>query len=84
MLMSSSPRRYYSWGFSPPRAEIQRRTRDGYMEYSIRVAPGLMTSRPLASVPRRVKTQIGARRHTNPVARTMLERLRKPRRKSRQ
>jgi len=49
MLVSSSPRKKMSCGFNPPRAAIQRRTRDGYIEYSVRVAPELVTSRPLAS-----------------------------------
>src|ERR1700754_738406 len=35
-------------GVSPPRLAIQRRTSDGYMEYSIWVASGLVTARPLA------------------------------------
>ena len=49
MLISSSPRRKIRCDFNPPRAAIQRLTRDGYIEYSVRVAPGLVTSRPLAS-----------------------------------
>jgi len=49
MLISCLPRRKIICGFSPPRAAIQRRTRDGYIEYSVRVAPELVTSRPLAS-----------------------------------
>ena len=49
MLISSSPRRNISCGFNPPRAAIQRRTSDGYIKYSVRVASGLVTSRPLAS-----------------------------------
>ena len=35
-------------GVRPPRAAIQRRTCDGYIEYSIWVASGLVTARPLA------------------------------------
>ena len=49
MFVSSSPRKKMSCGFNPPRAAIQRRTWDGYIEYSVRVAPGLVVSRPLAS-----------------------------------
>ena len=35
-------------GVRPPRAAIQRRICDGYIEYSIWVASGLVTARPLA------------------------------------
>src|SRR3954453_4816506 len=34
-------------GVSPPRAAIQRFTAEGYIEYSIWVASGLVTARPL-------------------------------------
>jgi len=53
-------------GVSPPRCEIQRRTGDGYIEYSIWVASGLVTARAIgAEIPRRVKSQIGMRRHAD-------------------
>ena len=35
MLISSLPRRKIICGFNPPRAAIQRRTGDGYIEYSV-------------------------------------------------
>ncbi len=35
-------------GVSPPRAAIQCFTAEGYIEYSIWVASGLVTARPLA------------------------------------
>jgi len=35
-------------GVNPPRAAIQRFTGEGYIEYSIWVASGLVTARPLA------------------------------------
>ena len=49
MLVSSLPRKKIICGFSPPRAAIQRRTGDGYIKYSVCVAPGLVTSRPFAA-----------------------------------
>ncbi len=48
MLISCLPRRKIICRFSPPRCAIQRRTGDGYIEYSILVASGLVTARPLA------------------------------------
>jgi hypothetical protein len=46
MLVSCLPRRKIICGFRPPRAAIQRRTGEGYIEYSICVAPVLVTPRP--------------------------------------
>src|ERR1700730_7709737 len=48
MLINCLPRRKIMCGVKPPRAAIQRRTCDGYIEYSICVASGLVTARPLA------------------------------------
>ena len=48
MLISCLPRRKIICGFSPPRAAIQRRTGEGYIENSICVASGLVTERPWA------------------------------------
>ena len=73
MLISSLPRRKIICGVNPPRAEIQRRTGDGYIEYSVCVAAGLVTSGRHGEVPRRVETQIGARRHANLVVRNRAE-----------
>jgi hypothetical protein len=46
MLVSCLPRRKIICGFSPPRAAIQRRTAEGYIEYSNCVAPELVIVRP--------------------------------------
>src|SRR3978361_900362 len=48
MLINCLPRRKIICGFRPPGAAIQRRTCEGYIEYSIWVASGLVTARPLA------------------------------------
>src|SRR4030081_3004259 len=48
MLINCLPRRKIMCGVKPPRCAIQRRTGDGYIEYSIWVASGLVIARPLA------------------------------------
>src|ERR1700679_992348 len=48
MLVSCLPRRKIMCGVNPPRWAIQCFTADGYIEYSIWVASGLVTARPLA------------------------------------
>jgi hypothetical protein len=40
-------------GVSPPRWSIQRRTSNGYMEYTVCVASGLVILRPLEPGPKR-------------------------------
>src|ERR1700676_1797741 len=46
MVNNCLPRRKIMCGVNPPRCEIQRRTGDGYIEYSIWVASALVTARP--------------------------------------
>src|ERR1700691_1332891 len=48
MLINCLPCRKIICGVSPPRWAIHRRTADGYIEYSIWVASGLVIARPLA------------------------------------
>src|SRR5450759_245480 len=48
MACNCLPRRKIICDFNPPRCAIQRRTGEGYIEYSICVASGLVTARPLA------------------------------------
>src|ERR1700679_1640691 len=48
MLINCLPRRKIMFRVSLPRWAIQRRTGEGYIEYSIWVASGLVTARPLA------------------------------------
>ena len=48
MLVNCLPRRKIICGLNPPRCAIHRRTDEGYIEYSICVASGLVIARPLA------------------------------------
>src|SRR5215210_9512573 len=48
MLVNCLPRRKIICGFNPPRCAIHRRIDDGYIEYRICVASGLVIARPLA------------------------------------
>ncbi len=55
-------------GLSPPRCAIQRRTCDGYIEYSSWVASGLVIARPLEPKGG-MEAERRVRGHTDPVVR---------------
>src|SRR5947209_6990384 len=63
-------------GVRPPRLAIQRRISDGYIEYSICVASGLVTARPLAPKSQAAwkpnLTVLSDARHSQRVARSWL------------